>query len=151
MSQSIRYTKILSDALFPYTSRSTATSWAFVSSRGCLVTLHTISSKSENVTLSPAYTQCGKAGITTIHSYTANSYFSWKKWLQDDIGEGFFWMLYSRQTCLLALCSSLCSWCLLLVWLTSLLCANKNNGDKFYCRKSMQSVNMKQIGALLHS
>ena len=56
-----------------------------------------------------------------------------------------FWMLCTRQSCLLALRSSLCSWRLSLDCLTSLICANKNNGNKFYHRKSMQAVDEKLI------
>ena len=47
-----------------------------------------------------------------------------------------------RHSCLLALCSSLCSWHLSLVCLTSLICANRNN---FYHWKSMWVVNDKLI------
>ena len=44
---------------------------------------------------------------------------------------------------MLALRSSLCSWCLSLVCSMSLICPD--NGDKFYHRKSIQAVNEKLI------
>ena len=86
-----------------------------------------------------------RAGITIIQPTGTSHKRSWQSWWQYDccslsvIVHGFFWMLYTRQSFLLSLCSSLCSWHLSLVCLTSLICANKNNGDKFYHRKSMRA------------
>ena len=82
------------------------------------------------------------------YHYSANS---WQVWWQDDhhslsvIVEGFFWMLCTKQTRFLALRSLLCSWHRLLICWRSLICAYKNNGDKFCHQKSMRMVDEKLI------
>ena len=100
------------------------------------------------------WTQCGWAGLTIIQPTNISHKRSWQAWWWDDrrslssILKGFFWMLCTRQTRLLALRSSICSCRLSLVCLTPLICANKSNGDKFYRGKSMRAVDEKLINEL---
>ena len=91
--------------------------------------------------------QCGRAGITIIQPTAISHERSRQAWWQDDrcslsaIVHGFFWMLCTRQSCLLALRSSLCSWCLSLVCLMSLICAIEimNSIAENPCGRSMRN------------
>ena len=55
------------------------------------------------------------------------------------IAEGLFWMLCSRYVSVTLIVT------LIRLVRTPLLCTNKNNGDKFYRRKSMWAANEKVI------
>lgn len=97
------------------------------------------------------------AGITITQPTDISNERSCQLWWQDDHQslsanvEGFFCILCSRQICLLA--------CYAHAWypiarffnVTSLICANNNNGGKFYWRKSMHAAvdDNQQIGGLV--
>ena len=89
--------------------------------------------------------------ISHEKSWQLNVMARWSSLIISHCGR-FFWMLCTRQRRFLVLHLSLCSWRLLLMCLTSLICANKNNGNKFYhkiCVGGRWETNNQQIGALL--
>ena len=107
---------------------------------------------------SPAHNAGGRVlSLFSQHSTDISHERSWQAWWQDDrrslsaIVEGFFWMLCTRQTHLLALRSSLCSWRLSLVWYVQIKIMVINSIAENPRGRSIRNSNQQIWGLIMHS